>query len=74
MKLTEIIQAQNDSIGALENSTLEDNLITPQIAKVYDDFRVTIRITVLKANYYVCGEVNCNVDQLTTKESEKRYY
>ena len=44
--LTELLQSQNDRISALEDATLDDNLILPKIQKVYDGIQVTGRIRV----------------------------
>ncbi len=65
MKLSEIVQGQNDRVGALETDTLDDKLVTPQIAKIFEYLSISTRIKVTKADYYMCGKVLCDADQKT---------
>ena len=54
--LSSLLQSQNDRITALENSTLDSNLILPLIEKVYEELHLTLRIRVKRAAYLRCGQ------------------
>jgi hypothetical protein len=71
--LTELLQGQNDRITGLEDFTLDSNLILPKVEKVYDGITISAKIKVVRAKYYLCSEIDCDVDQINTKEYEVVY-
>ena len=72
--LTELIQVQNDRITALEDATLDENLILPKIQKVYDGIKVSARIRVKHAKYYLCGQLVCGPTQTNCQAYEEVVY
>ena len=72
--LTELLQGQNDRITALEDATLDDNLILPKIQKVYDGIQVSARIRVKRAKYILCGQLVCGSTQTNCLEYEEVMY
>ncbi len=72
--LTELLQGQNDRITALEDATLDENLILPKIQKVYDGIEVSARIRVKRAKYYLCGQITCGPDQNNCMEYAEVVY
>ncbi len=72
--LTEILQGQNDRITALEDATLDENMILPKIQKVYDGIEVAARIRVKRAKYYLCGQIVCSPTQTNCIQYEEVVY
>ena len=72
--LSEIVQGLNDRTTALEDATLDENLILPKIEKIYEGISITAVIRVTRAVYYLCGEISCGPDQKNTREFEETVY
>jgi len=72
--LSTLLQNQNDRITALENATLEGNLILPLIEKVYTDLNLTARIRVKRAAYLLCGQPVVSPTLKNTTEYEEIVY
>lgn len=72
--LSALLQSQNDRITALENSTLDSNLILPLIEKVYEDLQLMLRIRVKRAVYVLCGQAVVSETLLNTTEYEEIVY
>ncbi len=68
--LSTLLQNQNDRITALENATLDNNLILPLIEKVYDELRLTARIRVIRAAYLRCGQPEAIVSETLKNTTE----